>query len=90
MTAMTNFEKDYDPEVFVKVKAVGAHADDDGNFGEKALSPWEVTLEESEDPKATVAWYKWITVVTISLGALCVTSASSMVGATRHIFPGRI
>ena len=85
--ATTVYGKDGDPEVLVTVKAIDTPMESDDNVSEKGLSPWEVTLEKSEDPKTMAVWYKWATVLTISCGALCVTSASSMVSDTPHIRP---
>jgi len=80
-------EKEHDPEALVKVEIVDAPAENDGNIGEKASSPWQVTLEKNEDPKSMAAWYKWATMMTVSSGTLCVTCATSMVGIIRHILP---
>ena len=81
-TATTDHGKDHDPEVLVKIEVIDAPA---GGDDDATLSPWEVTLEKSEDPKTMAVWHKWAIVSTISCGALCATSASSIVSATRHI-----
>ena len=86
-TATTDRGQDHDPEALGKVKVADAPAENDHNVSEKSSSLWEVTLEKSEDPKTMAAWYKWATVLTVSCGAMCVTSASSMVGTTAHIRP---
>ena len=84
---MTTIDCVKDPEALTKVEAYDVSAGNYGNITEEAHSPWEVTLEKNEDPKAMAVWYKWFTVVTISFGALCVTCASSMVSATPKILP---
>jgi len=86
-TATTDREKGHGPEVLIGVKVVDASAENDGNVNETAPSPWEVTLEKSEDPKNLATWHKWAIVMTVSSGTLCVTCATSMVSATRHILP---
>ena len=85
-TATTDREKGYDPEVLMGV-GVGVSAENNENVDETAPSPWEVTLEKSEDPKNLVNWHKWVIVMTVSSGTLCVTCATSMVSATRYILP---
>ena len=80
----TDWEKDRDPEALTKVESYDVSAD---NGSEEAHLPWEVTLEKSENPKAMAVGYKWFTVVTVSLGALCVTCASSMASVTPKILP---
>ena len=82
-TLTSNLSRDHDPEAPSKVLATPTEKD--SNASEKGLSPWEVTLEESEDPKNMAAWYKWVIVLTVSSGAMCVTSASSMVSDARDI-----
>jgi len=82
-TAATDRGQDHDPEALGKVEDAPADDGDDGS--EKGPSPWEVTLEKSEDPKTMATWHKWAIVLTISSGAMCVTCASSMVSFTRHI-----
>ena len=89
----------HDPEVFVKVgvfdnpvmlvkvEVVDAPEENDDDVSEDGSSLWEVTLEKSEDPKTMPTWYKWAIVLTASCGAMCVTSASSMVSAARHTLP---
>ena len=84
-TATTDREKGYDPEVLMGVGVVGVSAENNENVNETAPSPWEVTLEKSEDPKNLVNWHKWVIVMTVSSGTLCVTCATSMVSATRYI-----
>ena len=79
--------QDHDPEVLDKAEDADISAENDHNANEKNSSPWEVTLEKSEDPKTMATWCKWATVLTVSFGAMCVTCASSMVGATLHIRP---
>jgi len=74
-TSTTDRGQDRDPEALGKVE----------DASEKEHSPWEVTLEKSEDPKTMAIWYKWAIVLTISCGAMCVTCASSMVSFTRYI-----
>ncbi|KAF9650493.1 MFS general substrate transporter [Thelephora ganbajun] len=68
--------QDHDPEGLDKVRDIPTKSDD--NASEKCSSPWEVTLEKSEDPKNMAAWYKWAIVLTVSSGAMCCTCASSM------------
>ena len=79
-TSTTDREKDHDPEALGKIEDANVSAENDDNASEKGPSPWEVTLEKSEDPKTMVTWHKWATVLTVSSGAMCVTCASSMVG----------
>lgn len=85
----TDCEKGHDPETLTKVETYDVSVENYGNITEEAhsSSPWEVTLEKSEDPKAMAIWYKWFTIVTVSFGALCVTCASSMASATPKILP---
>ena len=80
-TATTDREKGYDPGVLM---GVGVSAENNENVNETAPSPWEVTLEKSEDPKNLANWHKWVIVMTVSSGTLCVTCATSMVSATRY------
>ena len=80
--------EDCDLEAFDEVEIADAPAEKGHNASEKSSSPWEVTLEKSEDPMAMTTWRKWTIVLTISCGSMCVTSASSMVGTTSHISPG--
>lgn len=87
-TATTDHGQDHDPEASGKVENANVPIETDGDTSEKGPSPWEVTLEKSEDPKTMVAWYKWAIVFTVSFGAMCVTCGSSMVSATRHIRVG--
>ncbi|KAF9785518.1 major facilitator superfamily domain-containing protein [Thelephora terrestris] len=75
-TATTDPVQDHDPEA--PEKAIGSPIESDISASEKSLSPWEITLEESEDPKNMATWYKWVIVLIVSSGAMCVTSASSM------------
>lgn len=97
-TVETDYGKDHDPEVLVKgifdapvvlvaVEAVDSPEENDHDASEKGSSPWEVTLEKSEDPKTMAAWYKWAAVLMASSGAICVSSASSMVSPASHILP---
>jgi len=86
-TTTTDHGENHDPEALGKLEVAGAPTENDHNASEKSSSPWEVTLEKSEDPKAVAVWYKWVTVLTVSCGAMCATCASSMVGATLHICP---
>ena len=86
-SSTTDNGKDHDPEALDKVEIVDAPAENDHNVSEKNSSSWEVTLEKSEDPKTMPTWYKWAAVLTISCGAMCVTCASSMVGAIPHTRP---
>ena len=76
--------QDHDLEAFGKFEVADAPAEKDQNASEKNSSPWEVTLDKSEDPKTIAVWYKWAIVLTVSCGAMCVTCASTMVGATPH------
>ena len=82
-TAAADRERDHDPEAPGEAEDIST--DSDHNVSEKSPSPWEVTLDKSEDPKTMVTWYKWIIVSTVSFGAMCVTCASSMVSFGRHI-----
>jgi len=95
-TVGTDYGKDHDPEALVKgsldapvvlvtVEAADSPGENDRNASEKGSSPWEVSLEESEDPKTMAAWYKWVAVLMTSSGAICVSSASSMVSPAPHI-----
>jgi hypothetical protein len=84
-TTPTDHEKDHDPEALGKDKVEDALTKDNANANEQVASPWEVTLEKSEDPKTMGTWSKWLIVSIISAGAMFVTCASSMAGATRHI-----
>ena len=86
-TATTDHGQDHDPEALGKAEDANVPAENDQNTNEKSPSPWEVTLEKSEDPKTIALWYKWATVLTVSFGAMCVTCASSMVGAVPHPSP---
>ncbi|KAF9777403.1 MFS general substrate transporter [Thelephora terrestris] len=62
-TATTDPVQDHDPEA--PEKAIG--------------SPIESDISaKSEDPKNMATWYKWVIVLIVSSGAMCVTSASSM------------
>ena len=79
----TNRGQDYDLEAFDKTEAPPTENGD--NVNEKAFSPWEVTLEEVEDPQNMSTWYKWAIVLIVSSGAMCVTCASSMVRVQRCI-----
>lgn len=72
---------DRDPESLDKVKDVDTSTVDDKSTNEKIPSPWEVTLDGSEDPKGMTTWCKWAILLTVSSGAMCVTCVSSMVGA---------
>ena len=94
-----NSGKDLDPELLVKVGIFNAPVvvvitdapeNNDCDASEYSSSPWEVTLEKSEDPKTMATWYKWAIVLTTSCGAMCVNSASSMVSAARHILHSQI
>lgn len=80
-TVTTENLHDNDPEALGKVTTPPTEND----VSEKSPSPWEVALEKSEDPKNMVNWYKWVIVLTVSSGAMCVTSASSMVSYVRDI-----
>jgi hypothetical protein len=82
-TATTGRSQDRDPEALGK--ALSVPTENDGGISEKSSSPWEVTLDKSEDPKNMSTLYKWATVLTVSSGAMCVTSASSMVSLTQEI-----
>ena len=82
-TATHDPSQDHDPEALGK--ALSIPTEGDVNISEKSPSPWEVTLDKSEDPKTMKTWYKWATVLTVSSGAMCVTCASSMVSLTRKI-----
>ena len=85
-TVTTDHGLDHDPEALDKVdNGLDSPVESDNSASEKGPSPWEVTLEKSEDPKTMVAWCKWATVLTVSLGAMCVTCASSMVSTVRCI-----
>lgn len=72
-------------------EALGKAGDDlakDGDYiSEKGPSPWEATLDKSEDPKTMATWCKWAIVLTISAGAMCVTCASSMVSYPACLSP---
>ena len=78
--ADSELEGDRDLEAFDKVEGASAKGND--NTSEKGPSPWEVTLDKSEDPKTVATWRKWAILLTVSAGAMCVTSASSMVRVT--------
>lgn len=82
-TATTDQVQDHDPEALGNVLTAPTEkaVNDSGN----SPSPWEVTLEKSEDPKNMAGWYKWVIVLTVSSGAMCVTSASSMASHARDI-----
>lgn len=41
---------------------------------------YEVTLDKEIDPKNLPNWRKWLAVLVINAGAICVSSSSSMVG----------
>ena len=86
-TATTDREKGHDPEVLIGVEVVDASAENNDNVNETAPSPWEVTLEKSGDPKNLANLHKWVIMMTVSSGTLCVTCATSMVRATRHVLP---
>lgn len=75
-TASIDLHHDRDPEAAGKVE---------DNISEKGSQSWEVTLDKNEDPKTIAAWRKWVIVLTISFGAMCVTCASSMVSVTQRI-----
>lgn len=45
---------------------------------------YQVNLEAEDDPKNFAVWRKWMIVFAISSGALCATSASSMVCSHAH------
>jgi len=77
-TAVTHSGECHDPEALKK--GLDAPAEGENVASEKGPSPWEVTLDKSEDPKTVAAWRKWAILLTVSSGAMCVTSASSMVG----------
>ena len=89
-SSTTDSRKDYDLEVFDRAEDADVPAGNDRKADGKGPSPWEVTLEKSEDPRALAVWYKWATVLTVSCGATYVTCALCMVSAIRHIHPGRI
>ncbi|KAK7692952.1 hypothetical protein QCA50_004593 [Cerrena zonata] len=40
--------------------------------------PYEVTLDKEIDPRNLPAWRKWLAVLVINAGAICVSSSSSM------------
>ena len=75
-TTTDDSSQDKDPEALGKGSETPT--ENDVSSSEKGSSPWEVTLEKNEDPKNMATWYKWLIVLTISSGAMCVTSASSM------------
>lgn len=77
-TATTDHLQNHDTEALGKVPT--PPTENGVKASEKGPSPWEVTLEKNEDPKNMADWYKWLIVLTISSGAMCVTCASSMVG----------
>jgi len=82
-TAVTHPGEGRDPEA---LKKVGDAPAEGGNVAsEKGPSPWEVTLDKTEDPKTVATWRKWAILLTVSSGAMCVTSASSMVGVMQHV-----
>ena len=72
-----------DPEALKKVG--DALVESDKVPSEEGPSPWEVTLDKSEDPKTVATWRKWAILLTVSSGAMCVTSASSMVRVMQHV-----
>jgi len=75
----------HDPEALEKDENTPEEGDE--NSSEKGHSPWEATLDKSEDPKTMATWCKWVIVLVLSSGALCVTSASSMVGVSSVSVP---
>ena len=75
--------EDHDPEAPKKVG--DAPTEGDSVTSEKGTLPWEVTLDKSEDPKTVATWHKWVILLTVSSGAMCVTSASSMVGIMQYV-----
>ena len=77
----------HDPEALEKVDTTAEESDD--NSSGKGPSPWEATLDKSEDPKTMATWRKWAIVLTLGSGSLCVTSASSMVGVGQYLRPNR-
>lgn len=81
-TVTTDHLRGHDLEALGNVLTTPSEKD---TTSEKSPSPWEVTLEKSEDPKNMTSWYKWVVVLTVSAGAMCVTSASSMVSNTSDI-----
>ena len=87
-TTTTDPGEGHDPEALEKAEDTPGKGE--GNSSENGLSPWEVTLDKSEDPKTMATWYKWAIVLTLSSGSLCVTSASSMVGVRRYLRFSRI
>lgn len=84
----TNPGEGRDPEALEKVGNTPGEGDDDSS--EKGPSPWEASLDKSEDPKTMATWCKWAIVLTLSSGSLCVTSASSMVGVRQYLRSSRI
>lgn len=57
--------------------------EDYNDDSEKKLEdPYKVFIEEEDDPKNVSTSRKWIAVLVISLGAMCVTCASSVAGFT--------
>lgn len=64
-------ESIHDAEKQLKSLSDTGHDDND---------PYEVVLEPSEDPLNLSTLRKWLTVLIISAGSLCVTSMSSIVG----------
>lgn len=50
--------------------------------------PFEVTLEQQDNPKALPTWRRWLAALIINAGAICVTGASSMVRG--NITPGSL
>jgi len=76
-TVTTDHGQDSDPEALGKPE--DAPVENVATPSEKGPSQWEVTLTKDEDPKTMVAWHKWVNVLTVSFGAMCVTCASSMV-----------
>lgn len=83
MTASTRSSKTITSDHSHDLEALGKTPDtalptEEGSSSEKSISPWEVSLEKSEDPKNMSTWYKWTIVLIVSSGAMCATSASSM------------
>ena len=86
-TTTTDPGEAHDPESLEKAENTPGKGD---SSSENGLSPWEATLDKSEDPKTMATWYKWAIVLTLSTGSLCVTSASSMVGVGQYLRLSRI
>jgi len=78
----------HDLEALEKVESTPEEGD--YNSSENGPSPWEATLDKSEDPKTMATWCKWAIVLTLSSGSLLVTSASSMVGVRQYLRSSRI